>query len=108
MATEESTLLEPAASKTRPAPMWNVVLLDDDQHTYEYVIHMLIKIFRHTPQTALNMAREVDRTGRVIVDTAPRELAELRREQIESFGPDPLIKTCKGSMSAKIEPAPGA
>lgn len=105
MSTVESTLLEPAAAKTRPAPLWNVVLLDDDDHTYEYVIEMLTKIFRHDLQRAFKMAQEVDRSGRVIVDTTARETAELRREQILSYGPDPRIPKCKGSMSAVIEPA---
>jgi ATP-dependent Clp protease adaptor protein ClpS len=51
------------------------------------------------------MAREVDTTGRVIVDTTSMERAELKRDQIHAFGADPLIPRCKGSMSAEIEPA---
>ena len=54
------------------------------------------------------MAKEVDTTGRVIVMTTTMEHAELKRDQIHAFGPDPLLKRCKGSMSAMIEPAPEA
>ena len=54
----------------------------------------------------MQMAKEVHTTGRVIVMTTALELAELKRDQIHAFGPDPLIDRCKGSMSATIEPAP--
>jgi ATP-dependent Clp protease adaptor protein ClpS len=50
------------------------------------------------------MAREVDATGRVIVETTQRERAELKLDEIKSYGPDPLIPASKGSMHAVIEP----
>ena len=92
--------------KTEGLPPYNVVLLDDDDHSYEYVILMLKRIFGHSIEKAYEMAQEVDATGRVIVATTNLEQAELKRDQIHAFGPDPLIPRCKGSMSATIEPAP--
>jgi len=88
-------------------PPYNVVLLDDDDHSYDYVILMLKKIFGHSLQKAYEMAAKVDAAGRVIVMTTNMELAELKRDQIQAFGPDPLIPRCKGSMSATVEPASG-
>jgi ATP-dependent Clp protease adaptor protein ClpS len=53
----------------------------------------------------MQMAVEVDSTGRVIVLTTTKEHAELKRDQIHAFGPDPLSsRECVGSMSAIIEP----
>jgi ATP-dependent Clp protease adaptor protein ClpS len=89
---------------TRLAPQWNVVLLNDDDHTYEYVIEMLGKLFGHNPEKALRMALEVDVTGRVIVDTTTKERAELKQEQIHSYGADHRLPRSKGSMTAEIEP----
>ncbi len=86
-------------------PQYNVVLLDDNDHTYEYVIEMLMKLFGHSESLAFQMAREVDTTGRVIVETTTKERAELKRDQIHSYGADWRIPRCKGSMSAIIEPA---
>ncbi len=86
-------------------PQYHVVLLDDDEHTYDYVIEMLMQIFRHSRATAFRMACEVDSVGRVIVDTTTKERAELKRDQIHAYGPDWRIPHCKGSMSAIIEPA---
>lgn len=90
----------------RLAP-WNVVLLNDDDHTYEYVIRMLGDLFaRPTPQ-AFKLARQVDTEGRAIVATTHRELAELKRDQIHAYGRDPLLTESAGSMTAILEPAEG-
>jgi len=93
--------------KTEGLPPYNVVLLDDDEHSFEYVIYMLKTLFGHPPERGYRMALEVDATGRVIVATTNLEHAELKRDQIHAFGPDPLIPRCKGSMSATVEPASG-
>jgi ATP-dependent Clp protease adaptor protein ClpS len=90
---------------TRIAPRWHVVLLNDDDHTYEYVIEMLMRLFGHSPERAFQLAREVDLTGRVIVDTTSRERAELKQEQIHGYGRDERLARSAGSMSAELEPA---
>ena len=90
---------------TKQLPPWNVVLLDDDEHTYDYVIEMLCGVFGHPVEKAFHMACEVDASGRVIVCTTHRELAELKREQVIAWGADPRISACRGGMSAVIEPA---
>jgi len=91
--------------KVKRQPPYNVILLNDDDHTYQYVIAMLQSLFGHPPEKGYQMAKEVDTTGRVIVLTTSMEHAELKRDQIHAFGPDPLLPRCKGSMSAMIEPA---
>ena len=96
---------ETEEQKTRGLPPYNVVLLDDDDHSYEYVILMLKKVFGHPIEKGFEMAQEVDSTGRVVVATTNLEQAELKRDQVHAFGPDPLIPRCKGSMSATVEPA---
>jgi ATP-dependent Clp protease adaptor protein ClpS len=94
------------AKKPRRQPRYHVVLWNDDDHTYAYVIAMLRRLFGHADATALKMAAEVDTQGRVIVLTTTKEHAELKRDQIHAFGADRLIARSKGSMWASIEPAP--
>jgi ATP-dependent Clp protease adaptor protein ClpS len=86
-------------------PLYNVVLLDDNDHTYEYVIEMLVQTFFITPQRAFQHAVEVDSTGRTIVLTCEREAAEFGRDQIHAYGADPRMARSKGSMSAIVERA---
>jgi ATP-dependent Clp protease adaptor protein ClpS len=92
-------------TRTRRQPPYHVVLLNDDDHTYEYVIEMLKELFGHPIEKGYLLAREVDTRGRVVVCTTSLERAELKRDQIHAYGPDPRIERCKGSMSAEIEPA---
>jgi ATP-dependent Clp protease adaptor protein ClpS len=91
--------------RTRRQPPYHVVLLNDDDHSYEYVIVMLKELFGHPEEKGYLLAKEVDTQGRVIVCTTSLERAELKRDQIHAYGPDPLITRCQGSMSAEIEPA---
>ncbi|MDB5308739.1 MAG: ATP-dependent Clp protease adaptor ClpS [Gemmataceae bacterium] len=91
--------------KTKRQPPYNVILLNDDDHSYEYVILMLKELFAHPFEKGFLLAEEVDKTGRAVVCTTSLERAELKRDQIHAFGPDSRIPRCKGSMSAEIEPA---
>jgi ATP-dependent Clp protease adaptor protein ClpS len=92
--------------RTRRQPPYHVILHNDDDHTFEYVIIMLQQLFGHPPEKGFEMAVEVHTNGRVIVLTTTKEHAELKRDQIHAFGPDPFSsKDCQGSMSASIEPA---
>ncbi len=91
--------------KVRRQPPYNVILLNDDDHTYQYVIRMLKELFGYPEEKGFRLAEEVDRTGRVIVLTTTLEHAELKRDQIHAYGPDPLLDRCQGSMTAVIEPA---
>src|ERR1051326_6922046 len=86
-------------------PLFHVVLLDDNEHTYDYVIEMLSSIFCLSPEAAFRNAVEVDTTGRTIVITCEREQAEFGRDQIHAYGADPRMPNSKGSMSARVEPA---
>ena len=104
---EKKEARKPAASevKSRRQPPYNIVLLNDDDQSFEYVIEMLRKLFGHDETRGFLLAMEVHTTGRVIVDTTTKERAELKRDQIHAYGADRRIERCKGSMSAIIEPA---
>lgn len=105
ITTPAPGLEERDSAETRTLPPYNVVLLNDDDHTYDYVIEMLMRLFGHPAVLAYLMALEVDTTGRVIVFTTHLERAELERDRIHAYGADRRIPRCKGSMSALIEPA---
>jgi len=101
--------LSPPETVTREreehAPLYRVVLLDDDDHTYDYVIEMLQKIFVFTLEEAYRHAEEVDATGRTILITCEKPQAEFARDQVIAYGADWRLERSKGSMSAIVEPA---
>jgi len=100
--TRPDTRRKPKVEQPR---LWNVVLLDDQEHTYEYVVDMMQRLFAHSFDHALRIAKTVDTQGRAICKTTHRELGELKVEQIRTYGPDRLSAGCKTSMAALLEPA---
>jgi ATP-dependent Clp protease adaptor protein ClpS len=90
--------------RKRRIPRYNVILWDSDDHSYEYVERMLRELFGHTPQECRRMAETVDSEGQCVVLTTTKEHAELKRDQIHSYGRDEHMDSSKGSMWSTIEP----
>ena len=104
-----STVVDTEAAteqETRRLPPYNVVILNDEEHTFPYVIEMLIKLFRHDLPKAEELTWRIHTTGRAVVYTTHKELAELRRDQVIAYGADPRLEHSKGPMRCYVEPAP--
>ncbi len=91
-------------SRRKRQPRYSVILWDDDDHTYDYVIRMMQELFGLNDVAAFGIASCVDRRGRAVCLTTTMEHAELKRDQIHAYGADSNLKRCKGSMYATIEP----
>lgn len=92
--------------KPKRQPRYHVVLWNDDDHSYAYVIVMLQQLFGFPHEKGYELAKRVDTSGKAVVLTTTKEHAELKRDQIHAFGKDELIAGCKGSMWATIEAEP--
>lgn len=102
--TTEQTEENQAPPKPSRQPPYQVLLLDDNDHTYAYVIQMLGRLFGFPEEKAHRLAHDVNRTGRTVVLTTTREHAELKRDQIHAFGRDWRLEKSAGSMSCRITP----
>ena len=87
------------------ARLYHVILLDDNDHTYEYVIEMLTEVFSFTEEKAYTHTVEVDTKGHTRLITCSLQEAEKKRDQIHAYGPDRRLPRSLGSMAALIEPA---
>jgi ATP-dependent Clp protease adaptor protein ClpS len=106
VAEPETAVAEPekkGKKKPKKQPRYNVLLWNDDDHSYEYVVEMMQKLFGHARERGFLIAKEVDSQGKAICLTTTLEHAELKRDQIHAYGPDKHIARCKGSMSSTIE-----
>lgn len=96
-----------APSKPRLLPPYAVVVENDDDHTYEYVIVGLRKVCGYSEQKAFQLARQIDQTGQAPVWTGPLEVAELKRDQILGLGPDLYAsKPVRYPLGVRLEPLP--
>ena len=101
----EEELREGDEHRHEVAGLYHVILLDDDDHTADYVIEMLAKIFDFSEQKACVHVDEVDSRGHTRLLTCSLEEAESKRDQIHAYGADWRLPRSLGSMAALIEPA---
>src|SRR5262245_50135841 len=92
-------------TKDELSKLYHVIILNDDEHTFEYVIEMLQSIFGVSHATALAHTTESDVTGSSIVWTCGLEEAEQKRDRIHAYGPDWRMPNSRGSVAALVEPA---
>jgi len=85
--------------------LYHVILLNDEDHTYDYVIEMLVEIFGFSESKAYEHTVEVDTKGHSRLAAYPLPEAEKKRDQIHAYGADWRLPRSAGSMAALIEPA---
>jgi ATP-dependent Clp protease adaptor protein ClpS len=96
-------------TSTRPKrlPPHAVVLQNDDRHSFPYVIEVLRRICGHSKTKAFLLTAKIHLTGRGIVWTGSKEVAELKRDQIRGFGPDIYaMRPVNFPLGVTIEPMP--
>lgn len=62
-------------------PPYKVIFLNDSVTTMDFVVHLLLTIFKKDPATAIQLMLETHHTGAAVVDVLPLEEAELRQQQ---------------------------
>lgn len=87
----------------KPGGPWNVVLWDDDSHTYDYVVEMLMDVCSMSEEKAFFHAIEVDTLKKTLVFSGEFEHAEHVHDRIITYGEDPRLPNSKGSMTATLE-----
>lgn len=67
--------------KEETIPPYKVIFLNDEVTTMDFVIHLIVALFKKDPSNAVEIMLEIHNTGAGIVDILPLEEAELRQEQ---------------------------
>ena len=98
--TVEDTDLE---VKSKTQKKFKVVLFNDEEHTYDYVVEMLTKVCELKKEDAFKCAVEVDLSGRTIVYNGSKDACKNKRDQINSYGPDYRMINSLGSMNSEVE-----
>ena len=93
------------ATDARREKLYHVIILNDDEHTYEYVVEMLQRVFGFSEATAIAHTVEADTAGSSIVLTCGLEEAERKRDQVHAYGPDWRMPNSRGPVAALVEPA---
>lgn len=99
---------KPDAGKPKPLPPHAVVVLNDDLHSFDYVIETFQKVFGYSMEKCVMLAFAIHQEGRGIVWSGSKEVAELKVDQIRSAGPDIYaVRRVDWPLGALVEPLPG-
>jgi ATP-dependent Clp protease adaptor protein ClpS len=97
---DEETETEPRTQTLQPC---KVILFNDEEHTYDYVVEMLVHASRLSRENAFRCAVEVDLTGRTIVHYGTRQECEGVVARITAYGPDHRLPQSMSSMKAEVQ-----
>jgi ATP-dependent Clp protease adaptor protein ClpS len=103
------TTLPEQKTGTRTIPPYNVVLHNDDDHSMDFVIEVLRKVLNCDQPRAYQLMLMAHTSGCSVIWTGPKEGAELKVEQVQTFHEvRERDKKKLGPLTVTIEPAPGA
>jgi ATP-dependent Clp protease adaptor protein ClpS len=99
---------KPQDRPPKKLPPYAVVVFNDDQHTFQYVVETFMKVLGYPLEKSYSLAVQIHNCGRGIVWSGSKEVAELKRDQIRSAGPDfYAARKIAFPLGVTIEPLPG-
>ena len=99
-STDEEVETEAQPQTQQP---YKVILFNDEEHTYDYVVEMLVHASKLSRENAFRCAVEVDLTGRTIVHYGTQEECTGVVSRITSYGPDHRLPQSMSSMNAEVQ-----
>ncbi|MCB0358919.1 MAG: ATP-dependent Clp protease adapter ClpS [Bdellovibrionales bacterium] len=81
----DSGVLERDEIEVREPPLFQVILLNDDYTTMEFVVMVLESVFRKTPEEANSIMLAVHRSGRGVAGIYTKEIAETKVAIVHQF-----------------------
>ena len=98
---------EVAVPPRKGVPPYHVILENDDYHSFGFVVDVLRQALGYSAERAFQLTEQAHTTGRAIVWTGPKEVAELKADQISTFHESRPDGVKLGPLGCTIEPAPG-
>ena len=81
-------LQERPVTREKEPTLYQVVLLNDDYSTMDFVIQVLEEVFQKSPAEAYRIMMQVHVTGRGIAGVYTYEIAETKAEKVASLAHD--------------------
>lgn len=65
--------------KTAPPPKYNVIILNDDFTSMNFVVFILTNVFKHSEEKAFSIMMEIHENGSAIAGCYSKEIAETKK-----------------------------
>ena len=79
---QHGSVLEAERTKTKPPPLYKVVLLNDDYTPMDFVVVVLQTVFGMSREKATQVMLQVHREGMGVCGTYTREVAATKVDQV--------------------------
>jgi len=80
-----STATKPSATKTKPPPMFEAVMYNDDYTPMEFVVEVIQTFFALSRERATQVMLKVHTEGRGVCGVFPRDVAVTKVEQVLAY-----------------------
>jgi ATP-dependent Clp protease adaptor protein ClpS len=84
----DGAVKERAAHKTEEPKLYNVIILNDDYTTMEFVLQILETLFQKSPAEAYRIMMHVHRNGRGLAGVYTYEVAETKADKVAVLAAD--------------------
>ena len=93
--------------RTKRQPPYAVILHNDPINGFDYVVGVLRKVFGYGVTRSLWLTLKAHVSGQTVIWTGSFEVAEFKRDQVRSCGPDPaMMAEGAGQLTVSLEPLP--
>jgi len=82
-----------------PPPKYNVVFLNDNVTSMDFVVAVLMELFEHSPETAADLTIRIHEQGQASVAVLPFEIAESKAVEVTL-----LARNNNFPLNVKLEP----
>jgi ATP-dependent Clp protease adaptor protein ClpS len=82
-----------------PPPRYSVIFLNDDVTSYDFVIAVLMEIFDHNQESAMDLTMRIHEQGQASVAVLPFEIAESKAVEVTV-----LARGNNFPLNVKLEP----
>lgn len=84
-ARPDQLLAEKTTQKLQEPPKYAVILLNDNYSTFDFVVKVLVTVFRKSVADAIRITNDVHHRGKGACGLYPREIAETKIMQVEAM-----------------------
>ena len=81
----DDTVLEAKRAKTKPPPMYKVIILNDDYTPMDFVVLVLQKFFSLNREKAMQIMLKVHREGMGVCGVYAKDVAATKVDQVRSY-----------------------
>ncbi len=81
----DDTVLEAQRVKTKPPPMFKVMILNDDYTPMDFVVLVLQKFFSLSREKAMQIMLKVHREGMGVCGVYSKDVAATKVDQVRSY-----------------------